>query len=186
MSKGVTPGEFPDMTPDESGIDADGWTTPDKLRDAAVRRAKLSIVPVGLDEANAFVAQHHRHHHPVPGHKFSIGVADESGAIRGVAIVGRPVARMTDDGLTLEVNRVATDGCPNACSALYGAARRAAWALGFERLITFTLPEEGGASLRGAGWKLMGEAGGGKWGREGRPRVDKHPTQIKMKWEAVK
>ena len=91
---------------------------------------------------------------------------------------------MADDGLTLEVNRVATDGCPNACSALYGAAWRAAKAMGYQRLITYTLPEEGGASLRGAGWRLVGEAGGGKWSREGRPRVDMHPTHGKLRWEA--
>ena len=73
-------------------------------------QSRLTVVPLPLDEANAFVAQHHRHHRPTVGHKFSLGVADEDGAIRGVAIVGRPVARMLDNGLTLEVNRVATDG----------------------------------------------------------------------------
>ena len=145
---------------------------------------KLTIVPLPLDEANAFVAQHHRHHVPVPGCKFSIGVADEAGTIRGVAIVGRPVARMLDNGMTLEVNRVATDGCKNACSALYGACRRAAFALGYKKLITYTLPEEGGTSLRASGWKCLGEAGGGSWNIPSRPRVDKAPTQIKMKWEA--
>jgi len=147
-------------------------------------QSRLTVVPLPLDEANAFVAQHHRHHKPVPGHKFSLGVADETGAIRGVAIVGRPVARMLDNGLTLEVNRVATDGCPNACSALYGAAWRAAKALGYRRLITYTLNTEPGTSLRGAGWKLLGERGGGSWSCESRPRVDKHPTQMKLLWEA--
>ena len=148
---------------------------------------RLTVVPLPLDEANAFVAQHHRHHKPVPGHKFSLGVADETGAIRGVAIVGRPVARMLDNGLTLEVNRVATDGCPNACSALYGAAWRAARALGYRRLITYTLNTEPGTSLRGAGWKLIGERGrpkGRSWNTPGRPRVDKHPTQMKLLWGA--
>lgn len=146
---------------------------------------RLTIVPLPLDEANAFVKQHHRHHKPVPGHKFSLGVADEAGTVRGVAIVGRPVSRMLDNGLTLEVNRVATDGCPNACSSLYGAARRACFALGYQRLITYTLNTEPGTSLRGAGWKLLGERGGGAWGRDGRPRVDLHPTQMKLLWEAV-
>ena len=101
-----------------------------------------------------------------------------------MAIVGRPTARMSDDGLTLEVVRVATDGTKNACSALYGACRRAVFALGYKKLITYTLPEEGGASLRGAGWKLIGEAGGGSWNRKDRPRVDKHPLQKKIRWEA--
>ena len=122
---------------------------------------KLTVIPCALSDANAFVKQHHRHHHAVPGHKFSLAVCDEEGTIRGVAIVGRPVARGLDNGWTLEVNRVATDGCANACSALYGAARRATFALGYRKLVTYTLPSEGGASLRGAGWKCLGEAGGG-------------------------
>jgi len=148
-------------------------------------RDRLTIVPCSLADANAFVQRHHRHHQPVPGHKFSIGVTDANGRLRGVAIVGRPVSRMLDDGMSLEVNRVATDGCPNACSALYGATRRAAWALGYKRLVTYTLPSEGGASLRGAGYRLIGEAGGGKWTRPSRPREDAHPTQTKLRWEAV-
>jgi len=78
---------------------------------------RLTIVPIDFDEACAFIRKHHRHHKPPVGHKFSLAVADESGAVRGVATVGRPVARMNQDGWTLEVNRVATDGCENACSA---------------------------------------------------------------------
>ena len=144
----------------------------------------LLIQPLTLSEANEFVRKHHRHHRPVPGAKFCIGVSDGD-SVRGVAIVGRPVARMLDDGWTLEVNRVATDGTKNACSALYGACRRATFALGYKKLITYTLPEEGGASLRAAGWKCLGEAGGGSWSMPSRPRVDKHPTQKKLKWEAM-
>jgi hypothetical protein len=145
----------------------------------------LSLVPVTLAEANAFVAQWHRHHKPVPGAKFCVGVADDGGHICGVAIVGRPVSRMADDGWTLEVNRTCTDGTRNANSLLYGAARRAAWALGYKRLITYTLPEEGGASLRAAGFRNLGEAGGGAWSRKSRPRIDTHPQQKKLKWEVV-
>lgn len=150
-------------------------------------QAHLTIVPCELDEANAFVLAHHRHHQPVVGHKFSLAVVDDTNTVRGVAIVGRPVARMLDNGLTLEVNRVATDGCPNACSALYGAARRATFALGYKRLITYTLNTEPGTSLKAAGWKLLGQAGGGSWHTPnvGRPRVDKHPTQPKLLWEAA-
>ena len=110
--------------------------------------AGLTITPISLAEANAFVHEYHRHHDPVPGAKFCIACSDDSG-VRGVAIVGRPVARMLDDGWTLEVNRCCTDGARNACSILYGAAWRAARALGYRKLITYTLPEEGGASLRG-------------------------------------
>lgn len=146
--------------------------------------ALLAITPINLDEANAFVATHHRHHKPVPGAKFSVAVS-EGETVRGVAIVGRPVARMADDGWTLEVNRVCTDGAKNACSMLYGAAWRAARAMGYRRLITYTLPEEGGASLRAAGWKLLGQAGGGSWNRKTRPRVDTAPTQAKLLWEAA-
>ena len=90
---------------------------------------------------------------------------------------------MLDNGLTLEVNRVATDGTPNACSALYGAARRAAFALGYKKLVTYILDTEPGTSLRAAGWKCIGLAGGGKWGRQERPRVDLHPTQAKLRFE---
>lgn len=138
---------------------------------------------IGLDEANAFVAQLHRHHKPVVGHLFSLGAVSGE-KIVGVAIVGRPVSRMRDDGETAEVTRLCTDGTRNACSFLYGAAARAAFALGYRRIGTYTLPEEGGASLRGAGWRLLGERGGGTWSRDGRPRVDTHPTQEKLLWEA--
>lgn len=143
----------------------------------------MNVVPISLDEANTFVAQHHRHHGPVPGAKFCIAVA-ETDRIVGVAIVGRPVSRMLDDGWTLEVNRTCTDGTKNANSMLYGACRRAAFALGYRKLITYTLPSESGASLRAAGWTCLGEAGGGNWSRESRPRVDTHPTQAKLKWMA--
>lgn len=143
----------------------------------------LRVCPLDLDEANEFVARHHRHHPPVVGHKFSLGALDATGVV-GVAIIGRPVSRMRDDGATLEVTRLCTDGTKNACSFLYGAAARAAFALGFVRIGTYTLPNEGGASLRGAGWKLIGERGGGSWSRDSRPRVDTAPTQGKLLWEA--
>lgn len=147
---------------------------------------KLRLCPLDLEEANIFVRQFHRHHVPVVGHKFSVGAQRvEDGEVCGVAIVGRPVSRMRDDGLTLEVSRLCTDGTKNACSFLYGAAARAAFALGFERIGTYTLPHEGGGSLRGAGWKLLGERGGGSWSRDERPRIDKHPTQGKLLWERV-
>ena len=142
----------------------------------------MTIVPMTLAEANAFVCEHHRHHQPVPGAKFCLGVSDGD-RIVGVAIVGRPVARMADNGWTLEVNRSCTDGTKNANSMLYGACRRAAFALGYRKLITYTLPTESGSSLKAAGWRCLGEAGGGKWSRVARPRVDTHPTQTKLRWE---
>jgi len=99
--------------------------------------------------------------------------------------VGRPVARRSDDGWTLEVTRLCTDGAPNACSFLYAAAWRATRALGYRKLITFTLPSEGGASLRAAGWRLVGSTPGRSWSVPSRPRVDKHPLQTKLRWEAT-
>src|SRR5207248_704847 len=102
-----------------------------------------------LRQANAFVAEYHRHHGPVVGHKFSIGAA-LGGQLVGVVIVGRPVSRHRDDGLTLEVTRLCADGTPNGCSFLYGAAARAAKALGYRRIGTYTLAEEPGDSPRAA------------------------------------
>lgn len=144
---------------------------------------RLTIVPSNLSEANAFITEHHRHHLPVQGCKFALGVAVDD-RVCGVAIVGRPVSRSLDDGLTLEVTRVATDGTRNACSALYGACRRAVFALGYRKLVTYTLASESGVSLKAAGWKLIGEVRGRSWSRPSRPRVDKHPLQNKLRWEA--
>lgn len=113
-------------------------------------------MPVTFRQASAFVAQHHRHHAPPRGCRFTLGVSDGD-RIVGVAMVGRPVARHFDDGLTLEVNRTCTDGTPHANSALYGVAWRAAKALGYRRLITYTQEGESGTSLRAAGWKVVAE-----------------------------
>ena len=146
---------------------------------------QLTIIPLNLDEANALVERWHRHHKPVPGAKFAIGVADGAGVIIGAAICGRPVARHLDTGFTLEVYRVVTDGTKNACSALYGACWRVAKALGYIKLITYTLVSEPGTSLKAAGWKLVGECGGGSWNRPNRPRVDTAPTCQKKLWEAA-
>jgi hypothetical protein len=146
----------------------------------------LRVTPIDFAEANAFVSAYHRHHKPMPGVKFCVAVS-EGDKVRGVAMVGRPVARNSDNGLTLEVNRCCTDGARNACSMLYGAAWRAAKALGYQRLVTYTLPAEGGASLRAAGWKLIGERGGGNWNVPSRPRVDTAAVLQgqKLLWEAA-
>lgn len=143
----------------------------------------LHLQPIDFDEACAFVREHHRHHKAPQGWKFGVAVGDGE-AVRGVIMVGRPVARAFDDGWTLEVTRCCTDGTKNASSMLYGAACRATFSLGYKRLITYTLPTEGGASLKASNWKCLGEAGGGTWNRKERPRVDKHPTQTKLLWEA--
>ena len=143
---------------------------------------RLSHVRIELADANAFVTAHHRHHKPVVGHRFSIG-AVRDGELVGVAIVGRPVARMRDDGLTVEVTRLCTDGTKDACSFLYGACARAAFALGFKRIGTYILASEPGTSLQAAGWRMIGETAGGSWSRPSRGRIDKHPTQPKFLFE---
>lgn len=145
----------------------------------------LEIVPVSFRDACLFVASHHRHYRAPVGHKFSIGAASE-GVLVGVAIIGRPVARMAQDGWTLEVVRVATDGSRNACSALYGAAWRAAKALGYRRLITYTQESESGASLRGAGWRVVASRRGSSWNRAARPRRPTGAEGVQLLlWEAA-
>jgi hypothetical protein len=127
----------------------------------------LKIVPMSLKDANAFVDRVHRHHKHVTAHKFSIGV-EEGGAVVGVAIVGRPVARYSDDGWTLEVARLATDGTKNACSILYAAAARAARAMGYRKVQTYILESEPGTSLRAAGWRyeaMTNKPRPGQWGQ---------------------
>ena len=145
---------------------------------------KLQLQPISFREACRFVELHHRHHKPPQGHKFSIAVNDGEKVV-GVIIVGRPVSRHLDNGWTLEVTRSCTDGTRNANSKLYGAARRACFAIGYKRLITYTLKQEGGVSLRAAGWRELGVAGGGSWSRKSRPRVDVHPLGQKLLWEVT-
>lgn len=143
----------------------------------------LTLTPIFLDEAHAFVNQHHRHHGPAVGGLFAVGAA-EGGEIVGVAIIGRPSSRILQDGFTAEVTRLATDGTRNACSMLYGAAWRAARALGYRRLVTYILAGEPGTSLRAARWRLIGQTDERGWNRDCRPRVDKHPLQVKLRYEA--
>lgn len=144
----------------------------------------LEIVPITLREAMAYVEAEHRHHRAPQGALFAVGVSNGE-KVCGVAVVGKPVARMNDDNWTVEVTRCCTDGTRNACSMLYRSCWRAARAIGYRRLVTYTLSSEGGASLRGAGFKLIGAAGGGSWSRKSRPRVDTHPLQEKLRWEVV-
>ena len=142
----------------------------------------LELQPITFKEAYHFIQEHHRHHKPPTGAKFAIACNDGEKVV-GVIVVGRPVSRHLDDTWTAEVSRCCTDGTRNAPSMLYSAAWRAARAMGYKRLITYTLETEPGTSLVAAGWKLVGQAGGGSWGREGRPRIDHHPTGQKMLWE---
>jgi hypothetical protein len=150
-------------------------------------REALTIIPVEFRDACAFVSTWHRHHQPPIGHKFSLGVITPDRILVGVAIVGRPVARYLDDGSTLEVNRTATDGTLNANSALYGAAWRATKALGYSRLVTYTQAGETGASLRGAGWRVVAERPSRPgWDAPSRPRGQLGTEHMpRTLWEAI-
>lgn len=142
----------------------------------------LTLTPITLRAANEFVRQHHRHHKPTAGHKFSIGVCKDN-VLVGVAICGRPVSRRLDDGFTLEVNRLCTDGTPNACSMLYGAAYRAAHAMGYRKVITYILDTESGTSLKAAGFVCEGKAGGLEWNGTRKPKQEnQYPRQMKTRW----
>ena len=148
--------------------------------------ASLAIGHVTWKESKAFVGSEHRHHPPSQGHMWSTGCFDGE-RLCGVAVLGRPVSRMLQEAGHLEVLRLATDGTPNACSALYGAAARQAVAHGFDRwqLLTYILETEPGISLRAAGWVLDGQSKGGSWDRASRQREDKAPTIPKQRWRAA-
>lgn len=143
----------------------------------------LTVIPMELKDANAYVALFHRHHKPVVGHRFSIGCVQD-GTVVGVAICGRPVARLAGHPRdVMEVTRLCTDGTPNACSVLYGAAARAAQAMGYQSIQTYTLPSEGGASLRASNYVCEGLAGGGQWTHtDGQPRRTDQPIERKCRW----
>jgi len=142
----------------------------------------IHLQPITKTEADAFIVEHHRHHIPSVGWKFGIAVNDGDKVV-GVIVVGRPVARGLDKPYIAEVTRCCTDGTKNAASMLYGAAWRACRAMGYRRLITYTLAEEEGTSLVAAGWDSVGKVKGRSWSCNSRPRVDKHPLQHKMRWE---
>jgi hypothetical protein len=118
---------------------------------------KLRVVPVELKTANAHIEAFHRHHSKVQGHRFSIGVMDEAGALRAVACVGRPTSGV-DPSKVLEVTRLCSDGTRNACSMLYSAAARAGKALGYLCIQTYIYESENGASLKASGWHFVRKA----------------------------
>lgn len=156
-----------------------GQTTATGLPDTATR---LRTEPLPFAQACAFVNMHHRHLSSPVGHLYAVGCL-AGDLLVGVAIVGRPVARGLDDGSTVEVTRVATNGTRNACSMLLGAVRREAARKGYGRVITYTLPEESGASLRAAGFAQEGTTAGGGWSCPTRPREDAQRDQRpKSRW----
>lgn len=143
----------------------------------------LQLQPITQREALRFIEEHHRHHLPPLGYKFAIAINDGARVV-GVVTVGRPVARSLDDGWTAEVTRCCVlDGVKNGCSKLYGAAWRCAKAMGYRKIVTYTLASESGTSLRASGWRVIAKVKGRSWHCESRPRVDKHPTTDKIRWE---
>lgn len=147
-----------------------------------MERQRLQVRPCTLKQANELVSSLHRHHKPAQGHRFSLALYDGE-RLAAVAICGRPVARKCDTYYTLEITRCASDGTANAISKLYGAICRAARAMGYDAVQTYTLPEEGGASLRASGFEFAGEAGGGAWVHtDGKTRRNDQPTGVKHKW----
>ena len=142
----------------------------------------LEIRPCSFRQAKEYVKNHHRHNHPPVGHKFSIVCYDDD-RLCGVCMVGRPVSRALDDGTTAEVNRCCTDGTKNACSILYGAACRAAKAMGYKRIYTYTREDEPGTSLKASNWKCEGRAGS-ESGWTGKRYQDKEQPQsvFKIRW----
>jgi hypothetical protein len=145
----------------------------------------LQLQPITLKEAQAFIQRNHRHHGAPVGWLFGTAVNDGQ-CVVGVVIIGRPVARMLQDGYTAEVTRLCVlEGHPNACSMLYGASWRAARALGYRRMITYTMANEAGSSLKAAGWRELYVTKGGSWDRPSRHRIDTAPTDQKRLWEAV-
>ena len=125
--------------------------------------SNLVVRPISIRAANEYVEAHHRHHGKKTGCRFAVACFDMRGAIHGVAICSNPVARNADDGLTLEVSRLCTDGTYNACSILYGACARIAKDMGFRKIQTYILASENGTSLKASGWKCDGEAGAVSW-----------------------
>lgn len=145
---------------------------------------KLSVIPIELADANTAIAAWHRHHQPCVGHRFSIGVVDETGVLHGAAVVGRPVARLAGDpSQVLEVTRLVSNGTRNVCSMLYSAAARAGRELGFLRIQTYILAdEETGVSLKASGWICEGIAGGGNWASSRPNRRTDQPMGKKLRW----
>jgi len=148
----------------------------------------LIVMPCTLKDAQLHVAAFHRTHRAPRGGLFALCcVVPAESRVCGVAVVSRPVARLLGDGWTCEVTRCSTDGTPNACSLLYGAAWRAAKALGYRRIVTYTLDHEPGANLRGAGWVNVASTPGRDWDDCARRHGKQSTHQVlggKFRWEA--
>ena len=141
----------------------------------------MKAVPLELRQANAFVSALHRHHPPVHRDKFRIG-CEVDGRLVGVVQLGRPVSRHLDDGKTIEVVRLCTDGTRNACSFLYGKAARIAREMGYSRIVTYILDSESGVSLKASGWYFDGVTQAKSWDCPSRPRSTAAPACAKQRW----
>lgn len=141
----------------------------------------MNAIPLTRTEVSDFIERHHRHHKAPQGDKFRLG-CEVNGQLHGVVVVGRPVSRMMDDGKTLEVTRMCSDGTSNVCSFLYGRAIQIAKLMGYHRLITYTLESETGSSLKASGFSFVRNTRGGSWSTPSRPRKDKAPLTPKKLW----
>ena len=141
----------------------------------------MRVIPCSLKYANEFVTVYHRHHKAVRGCKFCLALKGVNGVV-GVAICGRPISRHLDDGLTLEINRLCTNGARNACSMLYGACVRVAKEMGYRKVITYILESENGASLKASNFKCEGIAGGVQWTGKRSGRDNGVPKEMKTRW----
>lgn len=154
---------------------------------------KLRIGPCTLTQAESFVQDWHRTHDASQGGLWAISLWRDGMTLPGrecltelvgVAVAGRPVSQVLQRRGYCEVIRVCViEGVEGGCSMLYRRVRRVAQLMGYERFISYTLPQETGASLLAAGFRRAGYTDGGTWDREDRPRVDTHPIQEKLRWE---
>ena len=140
----------------------------------------MNAVPIELKQANAFVDRLHRHHDPVYRDKLRIGCEIDRQLV-GVVQLARPVSRVLDDGQTIEVVRLCTDGSPNVCSFLYARAARIAKEMGYKKIITYILDSEDGTSLKAAGWHKETDTQGGSWSCPSRPRKTTAPICKKQR-----
>lgn len=160
----------------------------DSLKGGLFGDEEIYVLPCSLADAQRLVHALHRHHGKVAGHKFSLKASIVNSlrvAEAGAVIIGRPVSRRLDDGETLEITRLVTNGTPNIASKLLGAAAREAKRRGAKKIITYTLADESGVSLKAAGFTPESLSKGGSWNSVSRPRVDRHPTGPKIRWSKI-
>jgi len=153
----------------------------------------LTIQPITLKKANQIIKEFHRHNDVVVGCRYCLAALHED-EIVGVAVVGRPLSRRLDDELTAEITRVCVkDNAPkNTNSFLYGRCWRVWQQMGGKRMITYTLQEESGSSLKAVNWKIIGETGGweqnkGWTTRESnkQKQMDMFNKDTKRKWKSI-